>query len=76
MTRFPPEIQGFGEAFIDMQALRHTADYDPDPEESFTRAGALQRIEESEQAIREFENAPSSDRRAFAIYVLFRLRSG
>ena len=76
MTRFPPEIQGFGEAFVDMQALRHTADYDPDPDDSFTRAGTLQRIEESEQAIHRFENAPANDRRAFAIYVLLRLRSG
>ena len=76
MNRFPPEIQGFGEAFADMQRLRHTSDYDPDPEESFTRAGVLQRIEVSEQAIHEFESTAVNDRRAFAIYVLFRLRSG
>ena len=59
-----------------MQGLRHIADYDPDPEDSYTRAGALQRIRESEQAIHEFENTPTNDLRAFAIYVLFRLRSG
>lgn len=59
-----------------MQAQRHTADYDPDPEYVFTRSRTLQLIEESEQAIHEFENTPTSDRRAFAIYVLLRLRSG
>ena len=76
MNLFPPEIQGFGEEFADMQALRHTADYDPDPESAFIRAGVLESIERSEIAIQEFENAPLADRRAFAIYVLFRLRSG
>lgn len=74
MSRFPLEIRGFGEAFIEMQALRHTADYDPDGQ--FARAEVLGYIEESEQAIRAFENVPASDRRAFAIYVLLRLRSG
>ena len=75
MGRFPPEIQGFGEEFADMQALRHIADYDPDPEDTFIRAGVLEYIERSETAILEFDNAPAADRRAFAIYVLFRLRS-
>ncbi len=76
MTRFPSEIQGFGEVFAGMQVLRHIADYDPDPDYVFTRSRALQRIEDSEEAIRGFENTATSDRRAFAIYVLLRLRSG
>lgn len=76
MSRFPPEIQGFGEVFTGIQALRHIADYDPDPELAFTRSGALRFIEQSEQVIHGFENAPANDRRAFAIYVLLRLRSG
>ena len=76
MNRFPPEIQVFGEEFVDMQALRHVADYDPDPEDPFTRAGVLEHIEDSETAIHGFENAPANNRRAFAIYVLLRLRSG
>ncbi len=76
ISRFPPEIQDFGEVFTDMQGARHIADYDPDPEQSFTRDSVLQRIAESERAILRFENTPISDRRAFAIYVLLRLRSG
>ena len=74
MNRFPPEVQNFGEAFVNMQLLRHTADYDPDPEASFIRAEVLQRIEDSEEAIQELENAPIRDRRAFAIHVLLRIR--
>ncbi len=76
MNRFPPEIQDFGEEFADMQVLRHIADYDPDPEDPFTRAGVLEHIEDSEQAIHELENTTAADRRAFAIHVLLRLRSG
>ena len=78
MNRFPYRIRGFGEAFTDMQVMRHVADYDPEPgpEGSYTRAEVLEHIERSETAIHEFENAPSADRRAFAIYVLLRLRSG
>ena len=76
MNQFPTEIQIFGSAFAYMQAQRHIADYDPDPEYIFTRSKTLKLIEESEQAIHEFENAPISDCRAFAIYVLLRLRSG
>ncbi|MCY4652846.1 MAG: hypothetical protein OXC95_06735 [Dehalococcoidia bacterium] len=76
MSRFLPDIQGFGEVFATMQGLRHVADYDPYLDRSYTRAGALQRIEESEQAIHEFESAAAGDRRALAIYALLRLRSG
>ena len=76
MNRFPTGIQIFGSAFVYMQAQRHTSDYDPDPEHALTRSRTMQLIEESEQAIHEFENASTSDRRAFAIYVLLRLRSG
>jgi uncharacterized protein (UPF0332 family) len=76
MSRFPLQIRGFGEAFIEMQALRHTADYDPDPDDQFARAEVIEYIEESEQAIQRFESVPANDRRAFAIYVLLRLRSG
>ena len=76
MSRFPLDIQGFGESFATMQGLRHVADYDPDPEDMYTRAGALQRIRESEQAIHGLEISSANDRRAFAIYVLLRLRSG
>ena len=55
-----------------MQEIRHKADYDPF--EPFTRSGVSQLIEETKTAIDDFENVPSRDRRAFAVFVLFKLR--
>ena len=73
MTRFPAEIRKFGEVFVDMQRQRHRADYDPGA--TFTRSGVLLRIEETEKTIKQFERTTPNDRRAFAIYVLLRLRT-
>ena len=70
--KFPPEIRDFGEIFVEMQNERHLADYDPTV--VFNRAEVLQRIEETENAIRRFEKAARKDRRAFAILVLLKFR--
>ena len=72
MSRFPPEIQRFGRWFVDMQRKRHVADYDP--EANFQRSEVIQFIEETEQTIASFESADRDDRRAFSVFVLFRLR--
>ena len=72
MSRFPAEIRKFGESFAAMQRQRHAADYDP--EANFSRSDVLQLIDETERAIIQFESAAPKDRRAFAIYVLFKLR--
>ncbi len=72
MSRFPAEIRKFGESFAVMQRQRHAADYDP--EANFSRSDVLQLIDETERAITQFENAATRDRRAFAIYVLFKFR--
>ncbi len=74
MRRFPSEIGEFGKQFVAMQQQRHEADYDPDPEGSFTRDDVLQLIEEAENAITQFNGVPARDKRAFAVYVLFRSR--
>ena len=55
-----------------MQHLRHLADYDP--LERFTRYTVSQYIDETKAAIAEFEQVDRSDRRAFAVFVLFDLR--
>ena len=55
-----------------MQRERHTADYDPDA--TFYRADVLDLIDETERTITVFEEAEARDRRAFAVFVLFRLR--
>ena len=71
-SHFPQAIRDFARQFVKMQEVRHKADYDPF--EPFTRSGVLQFIEETRTAIYDFENAPSRDRRAFAVFVLFKLR--
>lgn len=74
MGRFSPAIQDFGDMFSEMQLQRQIADYDPST--SFTRSEAIQLIDGTARAITEFENVEARERRAFAVFVLFRLRSG
>ena len=70
--KFPPEIWDFSKMFVEMQNERHLADYDPTV--VFNRAEILQRIEETENIIKQFEKAARKDRRAFAILVLLKFR--
>ena len=72
MDRFPADIQDFGEKFVHMQLQRHDADYDP--EATFTRDIVLQLIDEVSRVIALFNEADNKDRRAFAAYVMFRIR--
>ncbi len=72
LDRFPPEIQRFGELFVDMQRLRHYADYDP--EANFYRSAVVRFIDNTEGVISRFENVDARDRRAFAVFVLLRNR--
>lgn len=72
LGRFPPEIQRFGELFIEMQRLRHYADYDP--EANFYRSAVVRFIDNAESVIDGFENVDTRDRRAFAVFVLLRNR--
>ena len=78
LRRFPQPIRKFAEMFVNMQYLRHIADYDPDPdlspETAFVRAHIMQLITEISTIITEFQSADIIDRRAFAVFVLFRLR--
>ena len=55
-----------------MQRVRHLADYDP--LEQFSRSDVFQLLEETKTAITEFRQVDRSDRRAFAVFVLFDLR--
>ena len=73
MGLFPLEIREFAQQFVDMQGQRHDADYNPGV--TFTRSEVRRFINESERRITRFESAPEQARRAFAVYVLFRLKS-
>ena len=72
MRMFPTPIQDFGEHFIEMQRLRHFADYDPLTE--FRRSQVKQLVEETTDRVRQFESVDTRDRLAFSAYVLFPLR--
>ena len=72
MRQFPPAIQDFARHFVDMQRLRHYADYAPVT--NLDRSQVLHLVDETERITAQFNNTPASDRRAFAIYALFRLR--
>jgi uncharacterized protein (UPF0332 family) len=66
------EIAQFADAFISMQEQRHIADYDPISK--FTRAEVVSLIDGVEQAIIDYKKAPRSDKLAFAVLVLLKLR--
>ena len=72
LKQFPQPIQDFAETFATMQALRHSADYDPIPR--FSRSQVRVWIEETEQSMTQFDQASSTERRAFAVHVLFQAR--
>ena len=72
LQRFPQAVQDFAEHFVNVQRLRHLADYDP--LERFVRSEVSQVVEQSESIILEFNQVSREDRRAFAIFVLFNLR--
>ena len=74
--RFPPSIQEFGNFFVKMQGVRHSADYDPyaEFEEPLTKFFVDRYISHAEQIIRDFNATHEKDRKAFAVYVLFKTR--
>ncbi len=72
MGQFSTEIQNFARRFVTMQYQRQLADYSPSA--AFSRERVLLLIDEADDAIDSLDNAVASDRRAFAIHVLFRRR--
>ena len=72
MSRFAVEIWEFGKHFVDMQRHRHFAEYAPVT--NFGRSQAEQLVDETERMIRQFNDAPVAERRAFALHVLLRTR--
>ena len=73
LSKFPREIEDFGNVFVTMQEKRHKADYDPAAR--FYKSSVIQDINAAEQAIKGFDAADIKDRRAFAAYVLFKTRN-
>jgi len=71
---FPAEIQVFARAFVKMQGLRHKADYSP--LETYSKSEVEHEIDDARLVIEKFENTEIRHRRAFAAFVLLRLRRG
>ena len=72
IARFPQGVQDFANAFVIMQANRHSADYDP-----FARLlkfEVLFDIKYVKLVIEGFQRTSSKDRKAFAIWVLLKQR--
>lgn len=72
MVKFPAGIREFANVFVLMQANRHDADYNPDHRTK--KSAVTTDIAVVEKAIAAFEATPVKDRRAFAVWVLFKDR--
>ena len=73
MESFPRKIRKFADCFVDLQAKRNEADYDPD--RRWDKSGVAEAVTIAEDVIRDFEAAPLRARRAFAISVLLKNRN-
>ena len=73
MQAFPVGIKLFGKNFVDMQELRHTADYDPDAQ--FARLEVLDIISLVEVSIAALDSTDRESKHSFAIYILLRQRN-
>ena len=76
MKEFPLQIWDFGILFIEMQRIRHRADYDPhaDFEEDLAKHFVEELIERVRRTIEDFNATSEKDRRAFCVYTLFKTR--
>ena len=72
MANFPDQIRAFAIRFIELQDLRHRADYDP--EATFEPDEVLQLLGDARFAIDGFSAAPERERRLLAVYLIATLR--
>jgi uncharacterized protein (UPF0332 family) len=70
--RFPVPLQNFANTFVDLQILRHEADYDPN--KIVTRSGVIAEIDRAEQAIKDLRAVSNPDLRAFAVWIVTKER--
>lgn len=72
IKRFPKDIEDFANTFVSLQEKRHLADYDPFSQ--FTKLEVNSDVAATRDAIQRFQSVPIKDRRAFAVFVLFKTR--
>jgi hypothetical protein len=69
---FPPAIQQFGRLFSELQLKRNGADYDPS--KTFEVSQVRMDIDFTRKTLAAFRKVDPRDRRAFAAFVLLKLR--
>jgi hypothetical protein len=72
ISKFPRQIQNFASIFVEMQAKRNRADYDPFFQ--VYKHGVLADIEDVKQVIDEFAKLEMNDKKAFSVWVLHQQR--
>ena len=70
---FPDDIQEFAKKFVDLQEIRHKADYDP--LYSISRSTVLFAIDTAEMAIKQLESADRKDLKEFAVWTVMKKRA-
>ena len=70
---FSQPVRVFVDTFVQLQAQRHIADYDP--ASTFTLSAAVNWIDRAEEAINDFMSVPMDERRGIAIQSLIRGRT-
>ena len=72
MKRFPQQIQDLASLFVDLQIVRHNADYAPENAGAiFFKSDIQVHASIAETNRQRHSSASVKDRRAFAVYVLF-----
>lgn len=69
-SQVPATLIDVADAFVQLQELRHEADYDPNA--SFLRKDVEAHIRQADTAILNFDRALVSDRRIFAAWLIFK----
>ena len=75
MNEFPPAIRDFGKLLVELQAMRHRADYAPFYGVQIKREFVMNLIDGAETAIDRLLETPAYERRAFVVYVLLPIRN-
>lgn len=72
-SQIPAVLRDVADTFVQLQELRHEADYDP--KAAFLREDVVAHIAQARIAIGILDNADVGDRRVFAAWLIFRSRA-
>lgn len=72
MAGFSNQVRDFARSFVDLQDLRHRADYDP--EATFEPDEVLQLVGDARDVLAGFNAASERERRLLAVYLIATLR--